>query len=117
MMPLRLTLLAGLSVVFLAGCSPAASVVGKYHVDQDGYGFGPGADKITLDLKADKTLLVQAGPKFTMLDGTWKYDAKTKQITFSRGEGNLVVNYRAEGDKLIPMKDGQDIPGWRWKRS
>ena len=23
---------------------------------------------------------------------------------------------RADGSKLIPMKDGKDVPGWRWAR-
>lgn len=87
-------------------------MAGKYHIEQDGSGFGPGADKITLDLNADKTFKVQAGPKFTMLEGTWQ--AKDKQLTFSKEQGAIVVNYRAEGGKLIPMKDGKDVPGWRW---
>jgi hypothetical protein len=105
-----LTLLA-----VLAGCSPEATVTGRYHIDQDGYGFGPGADKITLDLNADKSFAVQAGPKVTMLEGTW--EMKDGNVTFSKEQGNLVMSYRPEGDKLIPMKDGKDVPGWRWKRS
>jgi hypothetical protein len=102
----------GICLLALAGCSAEASLAGKYHIEQDGYGFGPGAEKITLDLNADKTFAVQAGPKVTMLKGTW--EAKEKQVTFSEGSGNLVVNYRAEAGKLIPMKDGKDVPGWRW---
>jgi hypothetical protein len=50
-----------------------------------------------------------------MLDGTWS--AKDGQLAFSKGEGNLVVGYRAEGAKLIPQKDGKDVPGWRWTRN
>ena len=49
-----------------------------------------------------------------MLDGTW--EGTSGQVTFSRDQGSLVVNYRIEGAKLIPMKDGKDVPGWRWKR-
>ena len=29
---------------------------------------------------------------------------------------HIAVNYRAEGTKLIPLKDGKDIAGWRWAR-
>lgn len=97
----------------LAGCGSEASLGGQYHIEQDGYGFGPGADKIVLDLRADKTFDVKAGP-LTMLDGTWS--AKSGQLTFSKGQGSLVVSYRADGLKLIPQKDGKDVAGWRWVR-
>ena len=100
-------------LIAVAGCGSEVSLVGQYHIEQDGYGFGPGADKIILDLRADKTFDVKAGP-LTMLEGTWQ--AKSGLLTFSKGEGNLVVNYRAEGLKLIPQKDGKDVPGWRWTR-
>jgi len=113
LVPLFLIVLAWAAA--LAGCSVEASLAGKYHIEQDGYGFGPGAEKITLDLNTDKSFAVQAGPKVTMLKGTWS--AKDKQLTFSEGHGNLVVNYRAEGDKLIPMQDSKDVTGWRWKRN
>lgn len=112
-------LLALLAVsVALTGCSPEATLTGTYHIEQDGYGFGPGAEKITLDLKTDKKFAVQAGPKVTMLEGTWEatnQDGK-KHVTLSQGQGNIAVNYRAEGTKLIPLKDGKDIAGWRWAR-
>jgi hypothetical protein len=49
-----------------------------------------------------------------MLEGTWQ--AKDGQLTFSKGQGNLVVSYRAEGTKQIPQQDGKDVPGWRWAR-
>jgi hypothetical protein len=109
---LPLGLLASLMVI--AACSPTATLSGKYHIEQDGYGFGPGAEKITLELKPDKKFAVQAGPKVTMLEGTW--EAKDKQVTLSQGHGNIAVSYRAEGLKLIPMKDGKDVAGWRWAR-
>ena len=96
----------------LAGCGQT-SLAGKYHIEQDGYGFGPGAEKIILDLRPDGTFDVKAGP-VVMLDGTWQ--AQSGRLTFSRGQGSLVVHYRADGPKLIPMKDGSDVPGWRWKR-
>ena len=107
------TLLVFASLFALAGCGGGITLVGQYHIEQDGYGFGPGAEKIILDLRADKKFDVKAG-KLTMLDGTW--DAKGKDLTFSRGEGNLVTSYRAEGLKLIPQKDGKDVTGWRWAR-
>jgi hypothetical protein len=96
----------------LAGCG-GKSLAGKYHIEQDGYGFGPGAEKIILDLRRDGTFDVKAGP-VVLLDGTW--EAKDDQLTFSRGQGSLVVSHRAEGSALVPRKDGKDIPGWRWRR-
>jgi len=47
----------------------------------------------------------------TMLDGT--RESKDGKVTFSKEQGAIVVNYRVEGGKLIPMKDGADVPGWR----
>src|SRR5262245_6930377 len=112
-----MTIFRGLSLalflVLVAGCSKS-SPAGMYHIEQDGYGFGPGADKITLDLRSDSSFSVQAGPKVTMLDGTWQH--KAGLVTFSREQGAIVVNYRVDGTALIPMKDGKDITGWRWRR-
>lgn len=106
-----------IAVVFMmAGCSkgPSAhSVSGEYHIDQDGYGFGASADKIILTLAGNKTFDVKAGPML-MLDGTWEF--KEGMVTFSKSQGAIVVNYRVEGDKLVPMKEGKDVTGWRWKR-
>jgi hypothetical protein len=100
------------SLLALTGCG-GNSLAGKYHIEQDGYGFGPGAEKIILDLRRDGTFDVKAGP-VVMLDGTWQ--AKDGRLTFSRGQGNLVVGYRAEGSALVPRKDDKDVPGWRWRR-
>lgn len=71
-----------LLILTIAGCDAQTSLVGKYNIDQDGYGFGPGADKIILDLRADQTFDVKAGP-LVMLDGTW--EPKEGKITFSKG--------------------------------
>ncbi|HKA06112.1 MAG TPA: hypothetical protein VKD71_02560 [Gemmataceae bacterium] len=98
-------------LVFAVGCSK--SPAGKYHIEQDGYGFGPGADKIILDLRPDGSFDVKAGP-VVLLDGTWQH--KSGQISFSKDQGAIVVNYRIEGTALMPTKDGKDIPGWRWRR-
>ena len=106
------SLLSLVLLLALAGCGEK-SLTGKYHIEQDGYGFGPGAEKIILDLRSDGTFDVKAGP-LTMLEGSWQ--AKAGQLTFSRGQGSLVVSYRAEGSKLVPIKDGQDVAGWRWRR-
>jgi hypothetical protein len=108
----RLALLFVAACIALSGCNKV-SLAGKYHIEQDGYGFGPGADKLILDLRSDGTFDVKAGPVL-LLDGTW--EAKSRQITLSKEQGGIVVSYRAEGTKLIPMKDGQDVPGWRWER-
>ena len=101
-----------LAVCVVAGCQKK-SAAGKYHIDQDGYGFGPGADKIILDLRSDHTFDVKAGP-LTMLDGTW--ETKSGEVVFSREQGSLVTTYRLEGATLVPRKDGKDVGGWRWKR-
>ena len=96
-----------------AGCDSQTSLVGKYNIEQDGYGFGPGADKIILDLRTDKTFDVKAGP-LVMLDGTW--DATEGQLTFSRGQGAIGTSYHIDGGKLVPVVDGKEVTGWRWKR-
>jgi hypothetical protein len=114
MIPRVTLLLSTFLLLTLAGCGSEVSLVGQYHIEQDGYGFGPGAEKIILDLRPDKTFDVKAGP-LTMLDGTWS--AKDGQLTFSKGQGNLVVGYRADGTKLIPQQDGKDVSGWRWARN
>jgi hypothetical protein len=102
-----------LAVLVSAGCDAQTSLVGKYNIEQDGYGFGPGADKIILDLRADQTFDVKAGP-LVMLDGTWS--TKEGTLTFSRGQGAMGTAYRVDGAKLIPQTDGKDVTGWRWKR-
>ena len=40
------SLLAALLLASFLGCGTEASLVGTYHIEQDGYGFGPGAEKI-----------------------------------------------------------------------
>jgi hypothetical protein len=104
-----------LLAVVPAGCSPGVTLVGTYHIEQEGYGFGEGAEKITLDLNADKTFKVQAGPKVTLLDGTW--EAKDGKLKFSEEQGAMKMNYRIDGTKLVPLEnDGKDVPGWQWAR-
>lgn len=99
---------------FAGGCGKnGPSVGGQYHIDQDGYGFGPGADKIILTLHGDKTFDVMAGP-VSMLKGTWS--TQENMLTFSGGRGAIVVNYRIEEKKLVPMKEGKEVTGWRWKQ-
>jgi hypothetical protein len=110
----RQTYLAAVLAIALAGCAPGVTLVGTYHIEQDGQGFGEGAEKITLDLAADKTFKVQAGPKVTLLDGTW--ESKDGMLKFSEEQGAIKMNYRLDGTKLIPMQDGKDVPGWRWAR-
>ncbi len=110
----RNTLLLIVVTVLLSGCgSSQPTAGGLYHIDQDGYGFGPGADKIELALSADNTFEVKAGP-LKMLTGKW--ESKDGMVTFSKGEGAIVVSYRIEEGKLIPMKEGKEVKGWRWKK-
>lgn len=106
---------AVLLLLLSAGCgTKAAAVTGQYHIDQDGYGFGPGADKIILTLHGDGKLDVKAGP-VSLLEASW--EAKDGKVTFTQGQGAIVTAYRVDGDKLVPLKDGRDVPGWRWKRN
>jgi hypothetical protein len=105
--------LVALAALFFVGCDAQTSLVGKYNIEQDGYGFGPGADKIILDLRSDQTFDVKAGP-LVMLDGTWQ--AKDGTLTFSREQGAIVTSYRVDGAKLAPQSEGKDVTGWRWKR-
>jgi hypothetical protein len=109
---LRVSLLF-LLVLGFVGCDAQATLPGQYNIEQDGYGFGPGADKIILDLRADKSFDVKAGP-LVMLDGTW--EAKDGKLTFSKGQGSLLTSYRIDGNKLVPLAEGKDVAGWRWKR-
>ncbi|MFO0815004.1 MAG: hypothetical protein U0796_17415 [Gemmatales bacterium] len=95
------------------GCGKSSpSFVGAYHVEQDSTNvFGAGAEKIILSIHADKKFDVKAGP-VTMLSGTW--EGKNDKLTFSQGQGSIVVEYRMEKGKLVPIKDGKDLPNWRW---
>jgi hypothetical protein len=102
------------SLCLLAGCGKKSpSVGGQYHIEQDGNVFGAGAEKIILSLHSDMTFDVKAGP-MEMLSGTWS--TKDKILTFSGGQGSIVVSYRIEEKALIPMKDGQELKNWRWKK-
>ena len=102
-----------LAFPLMMGCGKSApNFVGAYHIEQDSTNvFGAGADKIILSIHADKKFDVKAGP-MVMLDGTW--ESKDDVLTFSKGQGSIVVSYRKEKGKLIPMKDGKDLPNWRW---
>lgn len=106
--------LLAFSIVFATGCGPRKpSAGGQYHIDQDGTGFGKGADKIILTLHSNSKFEVMAG-ELTMLSGKW--EAKDGMVTFTQGQGAIVVNYRIEDKKLIPIKDGQEVKGWRWAK-
>lgn len=112
MMRTRLSLLLVIITLALAGCGKG-SVAGKYHIEQDGNVFGAGAEKIILDLRSDKSFDVKAGPVL-LLEGTW--EAKSGQVTFSRGQDNIAVSYRVEGAALVPVQDGKDTTTWRWRK-
>jgi hypothetical protein len=108
----RMTALLMLALL-LNGCGKSTpTFVGAYHVEQDSTNvFGAGADKIILSIHANKQFDVKAGP-VVLLEGSW--NAKDNLLTFSKSQGSIVVNYRKENDKLIPIKDGKDLPNWRW---
>jgi len=109
---MRSALSVSLVAMTLAGCQ-YANVAGRYNISQEGYGFGEGAEKIELDLRPDKTFDVKVGA-LTLLEGNYESDGKT--VTFSRGQGAMVVSYRVDGGNLRPVHDGKDAPGWMWKR-
>ena len=97
----------------IAGCG-APSPAGKYHCEQDNNAFGPGAEKIILDLRRDNTFDVKAGP-LVMFAGQW--EQKEGQVVFSEAGHNMALQYRQEGTALVPMKEGKPITFWRWRRN
>lgn len=102
------------ALCFIAGCGKKGPTAGgQYHIDQDGYGFGPGADKIILTLNGDGSFDAKAGPVL-MHSGTW--EAKENMLTLSSSMGAIVANYRVEDKKLVPLKDGQEVKSWRWAK-
>jgi len=102
------------TLCFAAGCGKKGPTAGgQYHIDQDGYGFGPKADQIILTLNGDGKFDVKAGPVL-MHSGTW--EAKENMLSFSSSQGAIVDHYRIEDKKLIPLKDGQEVKGWRWAK-
>lgn len=103
---------AALALIFVAiGCSSGPSVAGRWHIEQDGTGFGEGADKIELNLKDDQKYDISAGP-LKMFEGTYTF-AENK-LTLSAAGGNLGTEYRLDNGKLLPVINGKDVAFWRW---
>jgi hypothetical protein len=97
-------------VILLMGCG-GKSIAGKYHIEQDGAGFGAGAEKTELDLKADKTFEVKLGT-LNLFSGTWS--ESQGEIKLSSSNETIAANYHLKDGKLIPSVAGKDITFWRW---
>jgi len=54
-------LFISIAVLTISGCKGGGSPAGKYHIEQDGYVFGSGADKIILNLRSNGAFDVKAG--------------------------------------------------------
>ena len=96
-------LLVVLAALVSAGCDAQTSLVGKYNIEQDGYGFGPGADKIILDLRPDQTFDVKAGP-LVMLDGR-RVTSREQWVKERRPELQALFQHYMYG--TIPAKPAQ----------
>lgn len=89
------------------------SLAGKYGLQQDGYGFGEGAEKTELDLNTDQTFKLMLG-NLSLAEGTWK--AEGNQITLSNSTQGVGTHFHVLGGKLIPTIAGKDVTVWRFVR-
>jgi len=89
------------------------SLAGKYGLQQDGYGFGEGAEKTELDLNADQTFKLMLA-NLPLAEGTWKADGN--QITLSSSTQGVGTHFHVLGGKLIPTIEGKDVTVWRFVR-
>lgn len=100
--------------LLVAGCG-GKSIAGRYHIEQDGSGFGPGAEKIELNMTDDKKFKVEAGP-MTMFEGTWS--EANGDVTWNSSSSNdqIATTYKVKDGKLVPQSGGKEITFWRWVR-
>lgn len=110
MRPLSLLVL---SVALLAGCSKGTDVSGKWHIEQTGTGFGPGAENTELELRTDGKFEIMLGP-VRISEGTWKFDGT--KLTLDSPSNKMGPEYRLENGKLIPVLNGKDVEFWRFVR-
>ncbi len=106
-----LVLLVAAICFSLMGCK-GDPIVGKYHIEQDANGFGPGAEKTELDLKSDRTFDITIGP-VPLAKGTYTFDAGRVELS-EVGGASLGTSYRVEGSKLVPMVNGKPVTFWRF---
>lgn len=100
--------------LLLVGCSAGgSSVAGTWRIEQDGAGFGEGADKIEMKLGDDMKYDISAGP-LKMFEGTYTF-AENK-LTLSAAGGSLGTEYRLDNGKILPVIGGKDVTFWRWVR-
>jgi hypothetical protein len=89
------------------------SLAGKYGLEQDGVGFGEGAEKTELDLNSDQTFKLTLA-NLSLAEGTWK--AEGNQITLSQSTQGVGTHFHVLGGKLIPTIEGKDVTVWRFVR-
>ena len=98
----------------LTGCSGGgSSVAGVWRIEQDGTGFGEGAEKTELKLGDDGKFDISIGP-MSLASGTWTFT--DNKLTLSGGGGKMGTDYRLDGGKLLPVVDGKDVTFWRFVR-
>jgi len=102
-----------LSLTLGSACK-SGSADGQYYIQQTGTGFGPGADKIVLDLRGDKTFDITAGPMI-VATGTWKETDGTVELSQAAG-AQMGTTYKKKDGKLFPIIKGKDITFWRWAK-
>jgi len=100
-----------LAANLLAGCKGGSSAAGKYGLQQEGTGFGPGAEKTDLDLRGDGTFDITLGD-LKLASGTWKEESGL--VTLSGGGQNLGTTYKIQEGKLIPIINGKEVTFWRF---
>lgn len=111
MYAVRVFLLATICFGFILGCKSGSSAAGKYGLQQEGTGFGPGAEKTDLDLREDGTFDITLG-NLTLARGTWKEEKG--MVNLSGGGQNLGTNYKVQDGKLIPVINNKEVTFWRF---
>ena len=93
------------------GCKSGSTVSGKYGLQQEGAGFGLGAEKTTLDLRQDGTFEITLG-NLKLASGTWKEESGL--VTLSGGGHNLGTTYKIGDNRLIPIVNNREVTFWRF---
>src|SRR6185503_6705354 len=114
MRAVRVLVFAVLCLSLALGCNGGSSVAGKYGLQQEGTGFGPGAEKTDLDLRSDGTFDITLG-NLKLASGTWKEESGL--VTLSGGGQNLGTTYKIQEGKLVPIINNKEVPFWRFVKN
>lgn len=105
--------LAILATIVIAGCKSASPVVGHWGIEQDGAGFGEGADKTEMHIYDNSKFELSIG-SVTLASGTWTFE--DNKLVLSASTGKMGTDYRLENGKLIPNVQGTEATFWRFVR-